>query len=119
MKLNSSIYRDKFELCDQNGEVVKEIPFVVNVTATAQLVTTKQREMTEVDQNDPAAMGKAFIELLEAIFGSEVVQELVDYYASDYMTMVIDLAPLLTENIFPVFNNYRRSAIEARKKVKK
>ena len=119
MKITSSVFSDKFELCNAKGELVKEIPFTVNITSVAALVTQKQHALADVDQNDVAAMGKEFIELLTAIFGEQVTSELLDYYAEDYLVMITDLAPMLTENIFPVFDNYRKSIIDAKKKVKK
>ena len=119
MKITSSVFSDKFELCNAKGELVKEIPFTVNITNVANLVTQKQHALADVDQNDVAAMGKAFIDLLTAIFGEKVTGELLDFYAEDYLVMITDIAPMLTANIFPVFDNYRKSIIAARKKVKK
>lgn len=120
MKIKSSVFSDKFELCDpRTGEVVKEVPFTVNVFAVVNLVTHRQKEMAEVNQNDPEAMGKSFIALLDAIFGEDVTRELLDFFKNDYMVMITDLAPVLTDEIFPVFNRYRKAAIDARKKVKK
>lgn len=119
MKINSSIYQDKLELCNAKGEVEKEIPFTINVTATAMLVTQKQHALADVEQDDVTAMGKAFVDLLVAIFGEQVTNELLDYYAEDYLLMITDIAPVLTQNIFPVFDNYRKSVIAAHKKAKK
>lgn len=120
MKIRSSVYSDKFELCDpRTGEVVKEVPFTVNVSSVVALVTRRQKELAEVDNNDPEAMGKSFIALLDAIFGEDVTRELADFFKNDYLVMIADLAPVLTDEIFPVFSRYRKAAIDARKKVKK
>lgn len=119
MKIQSSVYRDTLELCDSNGELVKELPFTINVTALADTVHQKQRQLTKVDQSDMESMGRAFIELLEAIFGTPVTDELLDYYQKDYIVMITDLTPVLTQELFPLFDKYRKNAINARKKVKK
>lgn len=120
MKITNSVLRDKFELCDpKTGEVVKELPFTVNITATIQAATRKQAEMAVVDSADPEAMGKAFVGLLEAIFGAEVTNGLLEYFEDDYMQMIVDLEPVLTDVIFPAFTQYRSKAIAAKKKVKR
>ena len=119
MKIQSSIYRDKLELCDSNGELVKELPFTINITALADTVLHKQRQLTKVDQSDLEALGRSFIELLEAIFGKAITDELLDYYQKDYIVMITDLAPGLTQELLPLFDKHRKNAINARKKVKK
>ena len=119
MKIQSSVYRDKLELCDSNGELVKELPFTINVTALADSVHRKQQQLAKVGQSDLETMGHAFVELLEAIFGKSITDELLEYYQKDYLVMVTDLAPVLTQELFPLFDKYRKNAINARKKVKK
>ena len=119
MKITSSVFSDKFELCDAKGEVVKEVPFTINLTNTAQTVLQKRQELDAVNPDDIDAMGKAFQDLLTIIFGKEIADELVAFFQNDYLAMIAELAPVLTDYIFPVFHNYRKSALDAKKKVKK
>lgn len=119
MKVTKSSYTDKFEFCDPQGNVVKVIPFNINITSTCAAVTKKQHELATVDAENAEAVGKSFVELLMAIFGGQVTHELLDYYSDDYFAMVADLTPLLVENIFPLFDQYRKNILAAKKKVKK
>lgn len=120
MKITSSVYTDKLELCDpKTGEVVKEIPFTINFTATFENVLQKRYEMSQISTDDPEAMGKSFIELLSAIFGEEVANSLLDYFKDDYLMMITDLAPYLTAEIFPVYERFTNRAAALRKKPKK
>ena len=119
MKITSSVFSDKFELCNAKGEVVKEVPFTINLTNTAQTVLQKRQDLDAVNPDDVGAMGKAFQDLLIIIFGKEVTDELVDFFQNDYLAMITELAPVLTDHIFPVFHKYRKSALDAKKKVKK
>ena len=119
MKIQSSVFHDKLELCDATGEVVKEIPFTINLTSSVQAVLNKREELDAVDKNDVEAMGAAFQELLGIVFGKSIADELIAYYQNDYMAMIAEMAPVLTDYIFPVFYKYRKTTLDARKKIKK
>lgn len=118
MKVKSSVLKDVLEIQDpRTGEIVKSIPFVISITNTAQKVLAKQIDFTKADQNNPAEMGKAYIDLLVAIFGEEFVDEILDYYGEDYYSMVVDLSPVVAE-IFPYYEKFRKKALSAKKRVK-
>lgn len=119
MKVTKSVYTDKFEFCDAQGNVIKTIPFTINITSTCTAVTKKQHELATVNEEDVEAVGKSFVELLMAIFGGQVTHELLDYYSDDYFALVADITPTLVDDIFPLFDQYRKHILAAKKKVKK
>lgn len=119
MKIQSNIIRDKIELCDHTGEVVREIPFTVNVAKIARDVTAKRKELSELPQDDVERIGYAAVELMRIIFGEEATAQLLEHYENDYFTMVTDITPLLTERIYPAFTQYGQSMMTRMKGLKR
>ena len=119
MDIKTSVIRDSLNLIDprSNNKIIT-IPYEINITNIVNNVTQKQKALAMTDENDHVAMGKSFCDLVEAIFGQNVVKKLLDFYKDNYIAMVADLTPVLMEEIFPLFDEYRKLFIDSKKKMK-
>lgn len=118
MKIVSSVIAETIEIENEKGEIVKEIPFRLNISELGGKIAKKRLELANTDKADVEAVGKVFCELLEATFGETVLNELVDYYGTDYTAMVTDLVPIYTELVFPALDKQRDRLINSRKRIK-
>lgn len=119
MKLQTSIIQDVLEFTDKNGNVVKTIPFKINAVLVNDRVAEKRIELSKVDSSDMSAYRKTAGELLAVLFGDDPAKEIIDYYQGDTLTAIIDLSPVLIDEIYPTFDRLRRNMIEQRKKLKR
>ena len=119
MKIKSSIIRDKLEITDATGEVVKEIPFVINTTRIADEVTRKRIALSKIDKTNSEALGRAVVDLIYTLFGEDTANEIFTYYDGDHIAMMADLSPVISEVIYPVFDSLRRKMVDTIKKTKR
>lgn len=119
MKLQSSIIRDTIELTDSQGQVLKSIPFVVNAAAVHDAAMALRIELDRTDSSNLEEFKRLARQLFTVIFGEAVVRELDEYYSGDVLSMVVDLSPLLINDIYPHFNRIRAQMITQRKKMKR
>lgn len=116
MKITTdSILKDAFEFED------KTIPFTVHLTKSAQGVYKKRAEITQIGAyaEDPEALGRSIVELYTLIFGADVTQELLDYYADDALALLTDTMPVITETIFPAYDRLAKKAREKQFRLKR
>ena len=119
MKIKSSIIRDTLELTDNHGEVVKTLPFTINVTKIAGEVQKKRIQLASTDPKDLEATGKTTVELFSLFFGEDNTKELLDFYENDYATMIADIVPYIVEYIIPSFDRVQENIIKAKKGLKR
>lgn len=120
MKIESSLIRDKFEFTDHEGNILKEVPFTINITEAADRLTSARDELAKVAASDNTAdLKSSAARLFECIFGPAVAGEILDYYADDSSAMMIDLAPYLLDRVFPQIDKVRETALEMKKRVKR
>lgn len=118
MKIQSSLIKDTIELY-QGNVLQKSIPFTFNATASLQAVQRKRAELIKKhDAADLEGTGRTFFELLGIIFGQDVVAELDDWYKGDYMTMLNDIGPILTDVIYPTIDAMTENLVKTRKRMK-
>lgn len=118
MKVQSSLIKDTIDLY-QGNVLQKSIPFTFNATKSLQEVQRKRAEILKKHgKSDLEGTGKAFYELLVIIFGQDVVTELDDWYKGDYLTMLNDIAPILTDTIYPVIDEMTENLVKSRKRLK-
>lgn len=118
MKIVSSIIQDTIEITNSKGETIKEIPFRINLSTTGNEIAKKRIELARTDTKDIEAVGHKFCELLEAVFGGEVLAELLDYYGDDYASLVTDVVPIFTDVVFPALDAQRERLVNSRKRFK-
>ena len=118
MKVISSIIEEVIEIVDAQGNDLKLIPFKVNLTRAGSAIQQKRIELANAS-DDIEKAGIAFCNLLEVVFGKDALNELVDYYGDDYTSMVTDIAPILTDVIFPALDAQREKLVESRKRAKR
>lgn len=119
MKITSSIIRDKFEFCDAQGNLIKEIPYTVNVSRVADEVTKRRLELLKAQQaQDFEQIGAAVILLFNAIFGAETTQELFDFCDGDYVVLMNDTLPVVATQILPAIDAARKQMVEVKKLIK-
>ena len=116
MKIKTSIIKETIEL-EQNGEVVKTIPFTFDASKKWSEVNRYRLKMYEA-KNSYEKVGKLFIEMLHYCLG-DAANELMDYYEGNWEGMIPDITPLFTDIIFPACDKAHRKAINALKKAKK
>ena len=116
MRIQSSIIRETLEIEDHTGKVIREIPFVVDVAAVGDKIMRKRIAISK--EKDVESTGKAFLELLELIFGKQTTNELLSLYGDNYTALVIDLTPVLVDFVYPAIDKQREKVVEMRKRVK-
>lgn len=113
MKIESkSILKDAFEL---DG---KTIPFTVHLAKVAKEVHAKRAELQSVNEGDAESVGRIIVELYTLIFGADVVAELLDYYADDAFGLMADTMPVLTELVFPAFEQLNKDTLNKKMRIK-
>lgn len=119
MKVVSSLIRGKVEITDASGNTIKEFPYNINVAKVADQVASKRIEISKLSQSgDPESIGKAVVELFDIIFGESTTKDMLEFYENDYTTMLVDIVPVLTDEIYPAFDAARTKAIALRKHAK-
>ena len=119
MKITSSIVRGSFEFCDASGNLLKEIPYIVNISRVADEVTKRRAELLKAQQAaDFEQIGAAVIQLLAAIFGEKTTKELFDFCAEDYVALMNDTLPVVATEILPAVEQARKQMIETKKLIK-
>ena len=112
MKIQTSLIKDSIELY-QGETLVKSVPFTFNAQACLQQV---QRLRADIIKRN--ATGRAFWQLLCVVFGENVCKELDEWYEGDYMSMLADLGPILTDTIYPAVDRLTESIVQTRKRLK-
>lgn len=116
MRFKTSIIKETIEL-EQDGEVVKTIPFTFDASRKWAEVNRYRFKMAE-NKNSYENIGKLFMEMLQYCL-NDAADELLAYYEGNWEGMINDIAPLFTEVIFPACEKAHKNAINALKKAKK
>lgn len=116
MKIKTSIISETIEL-EQNGEVAKTIPFSFDSSLKWAEVNRYRFKMAE-NKDNPEQIGKLFIEMMHYVLG-KAADELVDYYNGNWEGMIVDLAPLFIDVIYPACDEAHDKAINGLKRKKR
>ena len=121
VKIQSSVLRGVFELSDAAGNNEKRIPYNINLTKVniQQLDLMRQELSIAHKDNDLERMGRIVSELFEEVLGEETVSELADYYQGDFIAMLADLAPFITDEVFPALDRTNKKLAAGHKGVKR
>lgn len=116
MRFKTSIIKETIEL-EQNGEVVKTIPFTFDAAKKWAEVNRYRFKMADA-KDKPEEIGVLFLEMLMCVLG-DAATELIDYYGKNYEGLILDIAPLFIDVIFPACDKAHNAAINGLKKRKR
>lgn len=110
-------FTETFELLNEDEEVVQTL--VVDLDADS-IVSKLNRKYTDLTQaladttkakrdarnNEEIAaafetLGKATVDLFEAVFGQEDTKVITDFYDGNYIEMVKEVTPFITKHVIP------------------
>lgn len=119
IKIERTVYEDTFELTRTDGTTV-QVPFLVNIAETNNKVAAVRRELNGI--TDLESLGKGYVQLLQAIFGDQVLSRILEFYDTgerrDYLSMAIQLTPVIINNIFPLYDKFRKDYLAFKKATK-
>lgn len=116
MKIKTSIISETIEL-EQNGEVAKTIPFSFDSSLKWAEVNRYRFKMAE-NKDNPEQIGKLFLEMMHYVLG-KAADELIEYYNGNWEGMIVDLAPLFIDVIYPACDEAHDKAINGLKRKKR
>lgn len=121
VKIQSSVIRGVFELCDASGNEQKKIPYSISLSKiNLRQIDALQAELANAHKdNDLKRLGKIVMELFAAILGENTVAELVDYYQEDYVSLLADLSPFLSDEVFPALDRINKKLVDGHKRGKR
>lgn len=116
MKIKTSIISETIEL-ERNGEVAKSIPFSFDSSLKWAEVNRYRFKMAE-NKDNPEQIGKLFLEMMRYVLG-KAADELIEYYHGNWEGMIVDLAPLFIDVIYPACDEAHNKAINGLKHKKR
>lgn len=116
MKIKTSIISETIEL-EQNGQVAKTIPFSFDSSLKWAEVNRYRFKMAE-NKDNPEQIGKLFLEMMHYVLG-KAADELIEYYNGNWEGMIVDLAPLFINVIYPACDEAHDKAINGLKRKKR
>lgn len=112
--------KEQLQLCNADGSVGLTLDVdldvdkvVMRVNKAYDALGEAQNALQKAPQSQEAmeAYGKAFIAVLNVVFGEEGAKQLLEFYEGNYSELLLDIAPFLTDEIMPKI----REASAARK----
>lgn len=110
-------FREDFELVNEDGEVEHTLhvaidadSMVVNINRKYCALVRAMNETSEVKRKAENAeeisgcidtLGRAVVDLLEAVFGAEDAKTIVDFYANRYVEMSQEVLPFINQVVIP------------------
>ena len=118
MRVQTTLIKDSIDLY-QGEELVKSIPFTFNAQSCLQKVQRLRADMLKKNADgNIEGVGQAFWELLCVVFGEGVCNELNEWYDGDYLTMLADVGPILTDLVYPAVDRLTENIVKTHKRVK-
>lgn len=114
MKIKSSLIAGKIEVENAEGVVDAVWPYRIQVNDMAKSFP-KLMEKYRADPDNPKDV---LIEMLTAVFGSELEKEMEEYYRGDFTALVTDLLPFLQDVVFPAIASRNAKVLNVAKKSK-
>ena len=122
---------EQLELLDESGNIVHVIEVNLDTGNIVQKIYRKYSELTrvlaevrEIDRNVAVKeelngslekLGNAVVVLIEAVFGEEDTEKILDFYHADYVGMCTDIVPFIRIVVVPEMLKIQR---ESRKTVR-
>lgn len=116
-------FQEDFELLNEEGEIVHTLhvsldadDMVVKIgrkytALTKALADTtemkKKAENAEGIQTALETLGRAVVDLIEAVFGSDDAKTIIDFYEGRYVEMSQEVIPFITQCVIPRMHEIR------------
>ena len=110
-------FQEDFELVNESGEVVHLLhvsldadDMVVKINRKYTALTKALAETTEIKrkaenpeeiQKSDEILGTAVVDLLEAVFGTEDTEKIIQFYEGRYIEMSQEVIPFITQCVIP------------------
>lgn len=110
-------FREDFELVDENGIVVRTLhvdldadDMVVRINRKYTALTRILGETSDMKKKAETAqevserferLGRAIVDLLETVFGTENAKTLLDFYENRYIELTKEVTPFITQVVIP------------------
>ena len=110
-------FQEDFELANESGEVVHLLhvsldadDMVVKISRKYAALTKALAETTEMKRKDEnpeeiqksvEILGTAVVDLLEAVFGTEDAEKIIQFYEGRYIEMSQEVIPFITQCVIP------------------
>ena len=110
-------FQEDFELVNESGEVVHLLhvsldadDMVVKISRKYAALTKALAETTEIKrkaenpeeiQKSVEILGTAVVDLLEAVFGTEDAEKIIQFYEGRYIEMSQEVIPFITQCVIP------------------
>lgn len=115
----SAVLIEDIELINKNNEVEKVIHVKFNADRMAREFNEARngiiRAQAEVKKGDVSdrytTFGEAVIEIFRVVFGEENTREIIEFYENNYLEMVSELMPFITDVAAPAV----QQAVDAKK----
>lgn len=107
----NKVFKEEFQLVDENGKIVKTIFVELDPSAVAQNLSRKyidlQKALATVNkakQNKERmyeTAGNAMKDILETVFGEEETKTIIEFYEERYIEMCKEVLPFVSEIVVP------------------
>ena len=97
----SKRFTEEFELEDENGNVVKTLQVSLDADDMVAKLNRKYTALVET-------LGRAVVDMLEAVFGAEDAKVIVDFYEGRYLEMCKEVLPFITQCVIPRCNEIKK-----------
>lgn len=110
-------FYDTLQLCDEQGDVQKELKIEVDIDAIATGIRKVIAQLEEAEHRlhnkqkskqlkdfDRAYYdyGEALVKLFEMCFGKDDTEEIVTFFENRYTEMSVEIVPYITKEIIPL-----------------
>ena len=110
-------FYDTLGLCDEQGNVQKELKIEVDIDAIAtgfrEVLTQLEKAQKGLQDNQKLKQqkefdkayydyGEALVKMFEMCFGTENTQEIVTFFENRYTEMSVEIVPYITKEIIPL-----------------
>lgn len=117
-------FQEDFELVDGDGNVVHTLnvsldadDMVVKINRKYTALTKALAETTEMKRKDEnpeeiqksvEILGTAVVDLLEAVFGTEDAEKIIQFYEGRYIEMSQEVIPFITQCVIPKLTEMKK-----------
>ena len=103
------LYEEDFELVDEQGNVVHSLKVALDADSVVKKLSEKHIALTRAladlqevkTDNALEVLGNAVVDILEAVFGTEGAETILEFYENKYIEMCREVMPFVTNVVIP------------------
>lgn len=103
------LYEEDFELVDEQGNVVHTLKVALDADSVVKKLSEKHVALTRAladlqevkTDNALEVLGNAVVDILEAVFGTEGAETILEFYENKYIEMCREVMPFVTNVVIP------------------